>query len=117
VALPLPSEEVEKAGWDWLGLLKTWISLGLSEDDFWQKTPRQTAIIIKGKNAQLAREHNARAWHAHTVAALQRTKRMPSLRKLLVRDKDQKPQHWQDMKAIAKQWTVVLGGEIKAKTD
>jgi len=35
------------------------------------------------------------------------------LKKLLIRDRERKPQPWEDMKAIARQWTVLLGGEIK----
>lgn len=70
---------------------------------------------MTAKNSQFTREHNERAWMAHTIAALQRPKKMPPLRKLLVRERNRKPQSWQDMQAIAKQWTMALGGEIKAK--
>lgn len=72
-------------------------------------------LHMKAKASQLAREHNERAWLAYTTAALTRAKRMPPLRDLLVRDGDRKPRSWHDMKSVAMQWTVALGGQIKTK--
>lgn len=68
---------------------------------------------MKGRAAQFRREHNDRAWGAWHIAGLQRSKRMPALRKLQIRDR--KPQSWQQMKATAKQLTHMFGGEIKAR--
>lgn len=68
---------------------------------------------MKGRAAQFRREHNDRAWSAWHMAALHRTKRMPTLRKLQVRDR--RPQSWQHMKSMAKQLTYLFGGEVKSK--
>jgi hypothetical protein len=95
--------------------LSQWLSAGFDEDSFWRKTPRQIAINFKGRASQLTREHNERAWFAHTIASLERSKRIPALKTLLLDERDRKPQSWQDMKAVAKQWTVVLGGDVRPK--
>lgn len=65
------------------------------------------------------REHNERmslAWH---IAALNRTpqkKKLPSLRSLMIRERAKVPQSWQQQLAIAKQWTLMMGGTIDKRT-
>lgn len=53
----------------------------------------------------------ALAWH---TAALVRSKKLPALRKLLIRHRPA-PQTWQEQLAIAKMWTAALGGTITSK--
>ncbi|WP_441280504.1 hypothetical protein [Tardiphaga sp. 862_B3_N1_1] len=77
------------------------MSLGLSEDEFWRKTPRQTARIFKGKAAQLRREHNERAWLAWHTAVIPRQKKIPELKKLLAPDPKARRQQTPDQ-----QWAV-----------
>ncbi|WP_051057052.1 hypothetical protein [Bradyrhizobium yuanmingense] len=89
------------------------MACGLDPDAFWSKTPRQVSLIFAGKQAQFTREHNERAWLAYHTAALPRMKKFPKLRTLLARDR--KPQSPDQMLAIAKQWTLLLGGEVKGK--
>jgi hypothetical protein len=44
-----------------------------------------------------------------------RMKKFPQLRKLMIRERvEQSPEQ---MLAIAKQWTLLLGGEVKGKTN
>lgn len=59
-----------------------WIGLGLSEDDFWRKTPRQIQLHFDGRALALKREHNERAWLAYHVAVLSRIKQIPPLHTL-----------------------------------
>jgi hypothetical protein len=66
---------------------------------------------LKGRSEQLRRDHNDRAWLAFHIAGLQRTKKMPPLRRLQIRDR--RPQSWQHMKSVAAQLTKLFGGEIK----
>jgi hypothetical protein len=71
-------------------------------------------VIFAGKQAQLNREHNERAWLAWYTAAMPRFKTFPKLRALQVRSR-KAAQSPDEMLAIAKQWTVLLGGEVKGK--
>lgn len=60
------------------------MALGLSEDEFWRRTPRQLARTFEAHGRRLRRQHNEAmtlAWH---VAALPRMKTFPALAKLLV---------------------------------
>lgn len=64
---------------------------------------------------QFVREQNARAWLAWHIPALYRAKKLPPLRRMMVRERDRKPQSPEQMLMIAKQWTLLLGGEVKGK--
>lgn len=60
------------------------MALGLAEDDFWRRTPRQIARTFEAHGQRLRREHNDRmslAWH---IAAMPKMKKFPALKKLLV---------------------------------
>ena len=70
-------------------------------------------MIFEGKHAQFVREHNDRAWLAWYTAALPRFKKFPKLRSMLSRER--RAQSPDEMMAIAKQWTLLLGGEVKGK--
>jgi len=61
------------------------------------------------------REHNERAWLAYTIANLQRAKKLPPFKKLLIRERDRPRQSPQQMLEIAKQWAVLLGGKVIGK--
>lgn len=89
------------------------MSFGLDPDAYWTKTPREVVLIFSGKAAQFTREHNERAWLAWYTAALPRFKKFPQLRKLMIRERNS--QSPEQMLAIAKQWTLLLGGEVKGK--
>jgi hypothetical protein len=93
-----------------------WQALGLSEDDFWRRTPRQIMRTFEAYVRKQQREHNERmslAWH---IAALPRMKTFPSSpQKLFVKIKDPRRRPRQtpeQMLAIAKQWAVFLGGKV-----
>lgn len=65
----------------------------------------------------MVRERNLLAWHAWHVVALPRSKKLPPLRKLLTKEprKKQDQQTPEQMKEIAKLWTIALGGKVKTK--
>ena len=69
------------------------------------------------KEIQFRREHNERAWIAWHTAALAKTgKRMPKLEKLLLREKSNKPQTWQEQRKIVRMINAMLGGkDLKGK--
>ena len=69
--------------WDWPKLLADALKIGLSVDEFWRMTPRETTLAIEGAVWRYEREHQQVAWLAWHVAALGRAKRLPSLRRLL----------------------------------
>ena len=51
-------------------------------------------------------------WH---ISALPRAKRLPPLKKLLSKRRAKRPQSAQQMLSIAKQWTLLLGGDVTGK--
>lgn len=57
------------------------------------------AIALHGKSRTLRREHNNLMWLAWHVAALQRTKRLPPLKRMLAREKP-RAQSWQEQLEI-----------------
>jgi len=61
------------------------------------------ALAIEAKAAQLRNEHNARAVLAWNIAALSRTRRLPNVRSLFVREGGGQ-QTWQEAEMLMKQW-------------
>lgn len=59
--------------------------MGLDENTFWRKTPRQIVRTLQAKGEQFKREHNERAWLAWHIAALPRAKKFPKLEDLMKR--------------------------------
>lgn len=57
-------------------------------------------------------EHNARAWLAWHMAALQRSKKMPPLKTMMWREKKRR-QTWQEQLHIAQLWQAALVKEEK----
>ncbi|QUS40573.1 hypothetical protein RPMA_18315 [Tardiphaga alba] len=91
------------------------MSFGFDPDGFWNKTPRVIALICAGKQALFTREYNERALMAWQIAYFPRSKRPVPLRQMMARDRERKPQSPEQMLAIAKQWTQLMGGAIKSK--
>jgi hypothetical protein len=68
---------------DWQRLLVEAARCGIAIPEFWDLTPRETFLAIDAagwRTEQAARRDVALAWH---VAALSRTKTLPSLARLL----------------------------------
>lgn len=79
---------------DWETLLMDALRAGLSVEEFWSLTPRETWMTLEARAWRLQREsertgeliHLAQkmlGWLAWHVAALQRSKRLPALQRLL----------------------------------
>ncbi len=64
---------------------------------------REIGAAVKHKK----NEHNARAWLAWHVAALQRQKKLPPLQNLLTRERPRR-QTWQEQLKIVELWQAVL---------
>lgn len=74
---------------------------------FWRLTLREMHVILKGCGERLDREHNANAWLAWHVAALQRAKKFPPLKEMQIRKHRRVRQKTPDeMIAIAHLWTM-----------
>jgi hypothetical protein len=61
--------------------------------------------IAAGARRRQTNEHNARAWLAWNIVAIDRARRMPTLKSLMV-DPDgagRRKQTWQEQRAIARQ--------------
>ncbi len=73
--------------WDWQTLLADALYLGVGVAEFWDMTPRELTQLAKARKWQREQEMQRLAWLAWSVAALMRTKQLPSLRKWLGQDK------------------------------
>jgi len=60
--------------WSWDELLAEALGCGLTVQDFWELTPRETVEVVRIRNERQRERDLWRAWHA---AALQRMKRLP----------------------------------------
>jgi len=84
----------------------------LPPEQFWDVSPREASAIIKGAAGRLRREHNNRAWLAWHIAGLDRTKKLPKLESMLVKDGAAKaPQSWEHQLMIARMWHSRLQGK------
>ncbi len=59
----------------------------MSVAEFWALTPRELGAVLDAARWRLQREHERDAWLAWHIAALQRVKRLPDLRRFMGRDK------------------------------
>lgn len=59
-----------------------------------------------------AREDDSRAWLAWHIAALSRAQKLPKLEAMLTQREKTKPQDWKQQRAIARMWTIALGGKV-----
>lgn len=69
--------------WSWPDLLTDALKSGLSVDEFWRMTPRETRLAFDAANWRVERERRNLAWLAWHVAAMIRSRRLPSLRRLI----------------------------------
>lgn len=84
------------------------MSAGLPADTFWRITLREYAAHMEGATRRLDREHKARAWLAHTTAALSGVpgKKFPTLEELTAGHK--KKEQGRDLLMIARKWNAVV---------
>lgn len=85
--------------------------IGFDPESFWDQTIRTMAIAINGKLRAARREHNQRAWLAWHTAALQRSKKLPTLRSMLARDKP-RAQSWQEQSAMMQTWSIAHNARL-----
>jgi hypothetical protein len=94
-------------GIDWLSLQARWVGAGEDGERFWRLTLREVENILKGLVQRQTRYHNEIAWAAWHTAALQRSKKLPKLKSLMLTG-DVAPKRRQTVEeqiAIAVQWT------------
>jgi len=71
--------------------------------------------VFKAEARRQTREHNERAWAVWHIAALQRTKKLPKLDKLMRRESRRRPQTANEMLAVVTMLNAAYGGTITAK--
>ena len=82
------------------------MSCGFPLAEFWDATFPEIDLSIAGATERERREHNSRAWQAHTTARLtayapDRASKFPNLDKLLVSGTSRpKRQTWQEQLAV-----------------
>jgi len=63
------------------------LKAGATVATFWEMTPRETYALIQADGWRREQAQRGRAWLAWHIGALQRTKRFPSLARLMGPDK------------------------------
>jgi hypothetical protein len=66
--------------------------------------------ILRGCAERQRREHNNRAWLAWHIAVLPNQKRTPPLKSLMIPERTNRVQTWQDQMHTARMITLAYGG-------
>lgn len=61
------------------------------------------------------RDHNARVWLAWHIAALQRAKKMPDIKKMLMSNTSKPRQSWREQMVIMSEWAARQNAWYEAK--
>ena len=81
-------------------------------EQFFSMTPRLYAVVAEGRANAEGRRFRLTAWHAHTVASLDRARRIPLLSKLIggqdVIRRSTVKQSTEELMSIARRWTAAL---------
>lgn len=87
---------------------------GYDIESFWDQTPRTLSFAFEAqkeiRQTAFNLQHNQNAWLAWHVAALQRSKRMPPLHKLMVKQKQTTT--LEDQLEGLKHWVQATGGQV-----
>ena len=89
---------------DWLAQLEDWVDAGLDPELFWTLGLPEVRAIQRGARSRMQREREADIRQAWTVAALIRTKKMPSLESMLAAARPVVRQSWQQQAAQLVNW-------------
>jgi hypothetical protein len=61
-------------------------------------------LLIEAAAKKFEREHNARVWLAWHIAALQRMKKMPDIKRMMLNNAAHPRQTWQQQLMIMSEW-------------
>lgn len=61
-------------------------------------------LLIEAAAKRFEREHNARVWLAWHIAAMQRMKKMPDIKKMFLNNASRPRQSWQQQLQIMTKW-------------
>ena len=103
--------------WDWDGLFVEFTSYGFNPESFWDITPKELRLLTEATARRLEREHNSQAWHTWHLAALQRQKRLPDLKKLLSGRTYQFRQNWKQQLEIMSKWAAEHNEFVKRRDE
>jgi hypothetical protein len=76
--------------------------------------------LIEAAARRFEREHNGRVWLAWHIAALQRMKKLPNLKKMMVDNTRRPRQSWQQQLSVFSEWVAHHNAAVarqKAITD
>jgi hypothetical protein len=90
--------------WSWDDLVIEYASYGFDPETFWDITPRELKLLSEATARRFEREHNARAWLAWHIAALQRMKKLPDLKRMTMKNTSRPRQTWRQQLAIMTEW-------------
>lgn len=82
-----PSGVGARAPIDWDELLSAALRVGLGVDEFWSLTPRELSLVMEARMWQAEQTRKLAVQQAWLTAVLERSKRVPPLKRLLGDDK------------------------------
>ena len=85
--------------------------LGYDHEAFWDQTPHTLALTVQAHERIKANQHNEAAWHTWHIAGLQRSQRLPPLRKLMVKPRHPQTDLDEQLEGL-KRWVRATGGKI-----
>lgn len=88
--------------------------VGFDPESFWDQTIRTVCAALHGKHRAAIRDQNARAWMVWHIAALQRAKKLPKLKTMMVKEKP-RVQSWQEQQMIMQSWATAHNARLKER--
>lgn len=86
--------------------------LGYEPASFWDQTVRTLDLAVQAMNTRARLEHNRRAWAVWHIAALSRAKKLPSLKRLMMKEPPRE-QTWQQQAAMFEAFAAAHNARLK----
>jgi len=74
----------------WEDNLKEALKAGIDIERYWASTPKEIVLQLEAFRWRQSQNHNQLAWAAWHIVALNRQKKIPALKKLLIKDTQNK---------------------------
>lgn len=85
-----------------------YVAAGFSPDRFWELTPREYVLHMRGAARRVERETAERMWLAWHVGAFGRAAKMPRLADVMPKPSTRRRQSPEEMEAALRAWQIAL---------
>lgn len=107
----------QRGGFDWDRLVVAFLSHGYSLEQFWDITPREHTLHIEAAAKRWEQEHNSWLWRIWHIAAFQRIKKLPDLKRMQVKKTEKPRQTWQQQLAVFSKFAAAHNAKLGKKED